>query len=922
MAGELETYRRSPLHKAECLRVIDEIIDGLDERGLNEILEGTEADVDELIEVMLEETFAVLYTGHRDIDFAPKYTERLSESVEEVLRVNNLTYFITSVLPDFQLNQHHVEWGDLVMHYKKLCVEAARGHGKCLGVDTRVRMFDGRIKSVSELKIGDVLMGVDSKPRKIIDLHYGHDEHMYKFKQSRGDDFVVNSGHIQTFIQVDRKGGCLENRKKRIVDLEVSDILSMSSNAIRETIRTFKVACEYTTKKILIHPYYLGLWLGDGYSYSTTICKPYKEVADFCDWYAKELGIFCDHEQWNEKLQCYSNHIFYQDKNWGERNKRNKKRCKLMRYLKAYNLLNNKHIPNAYLHNNRKVRLLLLAGLIDSDGDYWSHGYHYGSINKTLVEQIKDLADSLGFRTSAIQGGVGYNKQLKREYAFYNVTISGKIDEIPVRIKHKQKNYDWELKTSYKDWGEIDGVNPTVVSSVKVEDVGEGDYVCITTDGDKRFLLADGTVTHNSFYFSNAYIIWQLYRYRRPKTMQFSMRPTSSSSNRGFLFSFSLQQSVDLIEILKGTIESNDILAERLMPQNTKEGAWASTNITCRNGARLTGKGFGSSVRGAHPYFIVVDDGLKDNVIYSSLQRQKSIDYFHSVIMNMIIPGGQTVVVGTPFHAQDLYGDLKTKKGWFVIEYPAIFPDGRILWPQRFSYQTLMDMRNTQGNIIFSRENLCRPIVSDASIFSLDVLRQSLIRMENYCLVRNRDDFPKKFDKVVVGADFAISSAVGADYYCYTVFGVGEDGGMWLLWLEIGKGRKYDEQLQILRGINTRFRPDVMVFEANVFQQIFSEGAQDYGMPVVSHNTGTEKNDLSKGWPSIAIAMERGLFHFPIGDEWSKKIKDMIFDQLGSVAFTDNGLQSVGSHDDICSSIWLAMLGRNLQRTGSKFMFL
>ena len=106
MAGELETYRRSPLHKAECLRVIDEIIDGLDERGLNEILEGTEADVDELIEVMLEETFAVLYTGHRDIDFAPKYTERLSESVEEVLRVNNLTYFITSVLPDFQLNQH------------------------------------------------------------------------------------------------------------------------------------------------------------------------------------------------------------------------------------------------------------------------------------------------------------------------------------------------------------------------------------------------------------------------------------------------------------------------------------------------------------------------------------------------------------------------------------------------------------------------------------------------------------------------------------------------------------------------------------------------------------------------------------------------------------------------------------------------
>lgn len=555
MLGELETLRRSPLHMAECLRVVDEILDSMDERGLNEIMEGTELDVGSMIDAMLEETFAVMFTGNRDIDFAPRYTERLSESIEETLRVNNLTYFITSVMPDFQLNMHHIEWGDLVMHHKKLCVEAARGHGK-------------------------------------------------------------------------------------------------------------------------------------------------------------------------------------------------------------------------------------------------------------------------------------------------------------------------------------------------------------------------------SYYFSNAYIAWQLYRYKKPKTMQFSMRPTKSSSNRGFLFSFSLQQSVDLIEILKGAIESNEILAERLMPQNAKEGAWASTNITCRNGSRLTGKGFGSSVRGAHPYFIVVDDGLKDNVIYSSLQRQKSIDYFHSVIMNMIIPGGQTIVVGTPFHAQDLYGDLKTKKGWFVIEYPAIFPNGKILWPQRFSYQTLMDMRNTQGNIIFSRENLCRPIVSDASIFSLEVLRQSIIRMDNYCLVRSRDDFPRKFDKVVVGADFAISSAVGADFYCYTVFGIGEDNGMWLLWIEIGKGRKYDEQLQILRGINARFRPDVMVFESNVFQQIFSEGATDYGMPVVSHQTGTEKNDLSKGWLAIAIAMERGLFHIPTGDEFSRKMKDIIFDQLGSVAFTDQGLQSVGSHDDVCSSMWLAMLGRNLSKTGSKFLFI
>lgn len=556
VTGIKSLFNVSPLHAVECLRTADEIIETLDDRALIEIFEGGSNDIDKILSGMYEDIYSTLYTGNRDIDFMPKYPEHLSENIEEILRCNNITYFITSVMPDFQMSWHHLEWGDLVHHHNKLCIEAARDHGK-------------------------------------------------------------------------------------------------------------------------------------------------------------------------------------------------------------------------------------------------------------------------------------------------------------------------------------------------------------------------------SYYFSNAYAIWQLYRYSPPKVQQFSKRPSKSNSNRGFLFSFSLQQAVDLIEILKGTIEGNDTLRERLMPSNTKEGAWASTNIVCKNGARLTGKGFGSSVRGAHPYWIIVDDGLKDNVIYSQLQRQKSIDYFHSVIMNMLVPGGQIIVVGTPFHANDLYGDLKTKKGWFVIEYPAIFPDGRILWPQRWSFRDLLDKKNTQGNIIFSRENLCRPIVSDSSIFPLSILKRGLVRMENYTLVSSRDDFPIRFAKVVTGCDFSISANVGADYFCFSTFGIDEDNGMWLLNMKLGKGKTYDEQLQILKGINVRFRPDVMVFESNVFQQIFTEGATKYGMPVVPHNTGAEKNDLSKGWMQISVLFERGLMHIPYGDKYSQDIKDIIFEQLGSVAFTDKGgLESVGSHDDCCSSMWLASLGRNITNTGGKFDFI
>ena len=558
------TLLSSPMHRLECLNVVDEIIDGMDDKGILELMQGSGGDLDWVLDNMMKDTYQVMYTGDPNIDFAPKYTERLSASIEETLRTRNLTYFITSVMPYFQLSWHHLEWGDLVHRYNKLCINAARDHGK-------------------------------------------------------------------------------------------------------------------------------------------------------------------------------------------------------------------------------------------------------------------------------------------------------------------------------------------------------------------------------SFYFSNAYCAWKLYSYAKPKNSVFSARPTKSNSNRGYLFSFSLQQSVDLMEILKGTIESNDILKDRLFPDSRNSGAWASTNIVCKNGARLTCKGFGSSVRGAHPYWIVVDDGLKDNVIYSALQRQKSIDYFHSVIMNMLVPGGQIIVVGTPFHASDLYGDLKSKsrfatnnkKGWFVIEYPAIFPDGRILWPQRWSFFDLMDKRSTQGNIIFSRENLCRPITNEASIFPLKVLERSLLRMENYTLVRNRDDFPIKFNKVVTGCDFAISANVGSDYTVFTTWGVDDETGeRWLLNFYRDKGKTFHEQMQILKGINARFRPDTMVMEQNTFQQIFVQESDKQGLPVIGHTTGIDKYDLKTGWPGLAIDFERGKIHIPIGDTYSQNVKDLIFSDLGSVAFTDKGLESVGEHDDISSSFWLAKLAANLITTGFKYTFI
>jgi len=422
-----------------------------------------------------------------------------------------------------------------------------------------------------------------------------------------------------------------------------------------------------------------------------------------------------------------------------------------------------------------------------------------------------------------------------------------------------------------------------------------------------------------SYFFSLAVPIWKMYRYGGSKSFG-SRSINDSRHHRGYILSNDKDLTIDFLEQIKGTIEENPALREELY--NPKSDQWTKTAIRCKNGARLNIKSYGGSFRGRHPGYIIVDDFLKDNVIYSEVQRRKATDYFHSVVMNAVIPGGQVVVVGTPFHQSDLYGDLKDKRGtggWRVFEYPAITPTGRVLWPSRYTYNDLMEKRESQGNVIFSREILCRPIVNESSIFPWEILRRSISGMESYTLVRNIDSFPRKFSRVITACDLALSAAVGADYSVYTTWGIDDTRReMWLVHFWRGKGKRYEQQLQILKSIHRNFRSDLIIIEANQFQKMFADMADDMDMPVVPHTTTAgNKNDLMNGLPGMAIMFERGRIKFPYGDKYSKDIVDLILGEFGSVAWTDKGIQGVGDHDDCVMSSWLGKRGMEHSGNGS-----
>ena len=420
-----------------------------------------------------------------------------------------------------------------------------------------------------------------------------------------------------------------------------------------------------------------------------------------------------------------------------------------------------------------------------------------------------------------------------------------------------------------------------------------------------------------SYLFSNAYPAWKMYRFKPKNSFLRSPRKDIYLCENGALITNEASLGEELMEILKNTIEDNEILADRLMPESRNN--WAMRKIKCKNGARLMTKSYGTKFRGRHPGWMVVDDFMDDSCLYSKDQREKFINYFQSVLMNAVLKDGTVVNVGTPFAEKDLFGVLKTRPGWRVFVYPALTPEGRVLFPSRYSFEDLMQKRDENGNIAFSREQLCKPIVSDASIFPYELISRAFAGMEKYRLVSNRESFPVKFNRVVAAADFAMSANIAADYTVFMVAGIDSLGKIWLIHFQRMHGKSFQEQMLGMKQININFRPDVFYMESNQFQMIFAQEGDRQGIPAYPHNTNMNKYDFKEGVPGMAIKFERDEFKFPRGDQYSVDCTDLIAAELGSIAYTDKGLQGVGEHDDCGMCLWILTCAVRHMSTGFIF---
>lgn len=363
-----------------------------------------------------------------------------------------------------------------------LCV-LATGLGKCFAPGTRVMMYDGSVKNIEDIKEKEQVMGPDGKPRLVVGLTHGFDN-MYTVHQNKGMDYTVNSVHILSLKMTGMAHSIIGGDNKRYnsndtFNISMSDYLK-SSKTFKHCAKGWKPECLiFDDKEVLIDPYMLGVWLGDGSSStpSITIADKDVELIEYCKEFAQKnsLDIHIREFSKEENAKLY---YFVSKSRKHYSNIFNK-------IFKEYDLYKNKHIPKQFLFNNEKIRHLVLAGLLDTDGSLIDKSvYEITTVSNQLKDDIVFLARSLGYYVSC-------NNKIVKGKKYYRINISGNTEKIPCRVARKKAVERKQKKDVLK-------------TGIMVKSAGYGEYYGFELVGpDRLFLLEDFTVVHNTYIFSH-----------------------------------------------------------------------------------------------------------------------------------------------------------------------------------------------------------------------------------------------------------------------------------------------------------------------------------------------------------------------------------------------------------------------------------
>ena len=517
-------------------------------------------------------------------------------------------------------------------------------HGKALALDTPVATTKGW-STIKDLRVGDKVYGLDGKPCNVIAKSpVWKDREVYEVSVDNGKEVIIADAEHEWKTKLDRRSKwkiydtkTIANPRRFSCPVEVSKPIEGNSN------------------NLVIPPYTLGLWLGDGSNYRGSITTS-NEDRDF-------IREQIESEGFKTRMQSCG-------KAFGV--------LGLGKALRINNLIQNKHIPKEYFRATIKDRMSLLQGLIDSDGEIGGLKTRKGkdrdktggqvtftNTNKKLSYDVLELVRALGVKASiTVSRAKLYDKDCGAMYkvSFY-LKDCARLERKRNRTRNAEKYY---------------------LHSIRAEKLEtKMDTMCIEVDSkDHLFLVGKLMIpTHNSDLSS---------RYLPPYFLGLFPDHEVIQASYGATLSEGFSKDVRKIMISEKYKNVFDVVLDYKSNNN------AERHIKDRNGKYFAvGADGGATGKGAN--LLIVDDFFKNrSEADSETTRQKRWESFTQDFVSRCAPTHIVLVLNTRWHVNDISGNILNRNDTMHKDYDENFPvfenlhykaiqdDGSYLFPERF----------------------------------------------------------------------------------------------------------------------------------------------------------------------------------------------------------------------------------------------
>ena len=335
--------------------------------------------------------------------------------------------------------------------------------------------------------------------------------------------------------------------------------------------------------------------------------------------------------------------------------------------------------------------------------------------------------------------------------------------------------------------------------------------------------------------------------------------------------------------------EYKEIFKTRLREDSQAAGKWET-----EQGGEYYAAGVGSAITGRGADLLIIDDPHSEQDAMNPEALERAYEWYTSGPRQRLQPGGAIVLVMTRWSTKDLTSKLinsqKNVKAdkWEVIEFPAILPSNKPVWPEYWKKEELEGVKASISIGKWNAQWMQNPTAEEGSILKREWWR-----------VWEKPHIPK-LTHTIQSYDTAFSKKETADYSAITTWGVfhpNEDPGEapHLILLDAFKERLEFPELRKEALEQYRYwKPDTVIIEGKASGMPLTYELRKIGIPVINF-TPSKGQDKHSRVNAVAPMFESGMIWAP-----DEEFADEVIEECASFPYGDN--------DDLVDSTTQALM--------------